>query len=63
METKQINLVDKIMNYESGSMSNIDTINFFQYLIDTGICWTLQGHYGRQANYFIEQGICIINHS
>ena len=33
-------------------------IQAWQYLIDTGACWTLQGFYGRNAQVLIEQGIC-----
>lgn len=30
----------------------------WQYLIDTGTCWKLQGWFGRTANQLIEQGLC-----
>ena len=33
-------------------------IQAWQFLIDTGACWTLQGFYGRNAQALIEQGIC-----
>ena len=30
----------------------------WQYLIDTGLAWRLQGSFGRQAMAMIEQGVC-----
>ena len=33
-------------------------IEAWQYLIDTGMAWTLQGSFGRMARDLIEQGIC-----
>lgn len=33
-------------------------VSAWQYLIDTGHAWTLQGWYGRTARNLIEQGIC-----
>ena len=52
-------LVDKIMDWESGMMTDEEEIiNFFQELIDSGKAWTLQGHYGRTATALIEAGHC-----
>lgn len=33
-------------------------IQAWQYLIDTGMAWTLQGWFGRQAEALIEAGYC-----
>jgi len=33
------------------------SIEAWQYLVDTGLCWTLQGWFGRTATSLIEQGI------
>ena len=35
-------------------------ISAWQQLIDTGTCWKLQGWFGRQARYLIEEGICFL---
>ena len=52
------NLVNQIMSYESGEMSDDEQIKFFQELINTGLAWSLQGHYGRVASSMIEAGLC-----
>jgi hypothetical protein len=51
-------MVDKIIRYENGEMNDIETVEFFQELIDSGLAWNLQGHYGRVANTLIEEGLC-----
>lgn len=33
-------------------------IEAWQHLIDTGLCWQLQGFFGRAATALIEQGVC-----
>ena len=33
-------------------------IEAWQYLIDTGICWQLQGFFGRTAMDLLERGVC-----
>jgi len=50
--------VDKIIAYESGELSDEETIELFQSLINDGTAWQLQGTYGRQANALIEAGLC-----
>jgi len=38
---------------------NVEQFNqAWQHLIDTGLCWTLQGWFGRQAQEFIASGRC-----
>lgn len=34
-----------------------EQIEAWQYLVDTGMAWTLQGFFGRQARAMIDQGI------
>ena len=40
------------------SESDEQEIEAWQYLIDTGMAWTLQGYFGRVAEALIEQEIC-----
>ena len=35
-----------------------EVIDAWQYLIDTGIVWQLQGSMGRMASQLIESGVC-----
>ena len=61
---KSRNLVGDIMAYESGEMTGEEeVVEFFQYLVDTGLAWTLQGHYGRFAAHLIERGLVTQNES
>lgn len=38
--------------------TKVEQIEAWQYLIDTGLAWTLQGWFGRTAAALIEQGVC-----
>lgn len=48
------NLVDYIIEYESGNLEEEDMIKLFAYLVKTGEAWKLQGHYGRTAKTLID---------
>ena len=52
------NTVDFIVDYEAGVLSEEEVIEGFQKLIDNGIVWSLQGHYGRTAATLIDAGLC-----
>jgi len=55
-------LTSLIIKYEeTDEMGLEETVSFFQRLIDTGLAWNLQGHYGRTANALIEEGLCSLN--
>jgi hypothetical protein len=48
--------IDKIMAYESGELDEGEMLELFQELVESGLAWKLQGHYGRTANLLIENG-------
>ena len=50
-------LVDYIIEYESGTLTDKDTLELFAKLIKSGDAWTLQGCYGRTAKTLIDNGL------
>ena len=52
------NHVDNLIRYEQGDLSGDEIVEMFQGLIDTGLVWHLQGHYGRTAKVLIKTGYC-----
>jgi hypothetical protein len=47
-----------VENFFDEDYEREDIIAAWQYLIDTGLCWELQGSYGRQAAELIRAGVC-----
>lgn len=50
-------LVDQIIEFESGELSEDEVIELFQELVNSGQAWSLQGFYGRTAQALIEAGL------
>lgn len=48
-----------IIAYEQGELTEEETIELFQSLVDSGFAWKLKGHYGRMAMNFIEAGFVV----
>jgi hypothetical protein len=51
-----MDLIDKIIAYESGELTDQQLVYFFAELVKSGDAWTLQGHYGRTAAALIDAG-------
>ena len=51
-------LSSKIVAYEQDELNGLEIIELFQELIDNGMAWKLQGHYGRMAMDLIEEKMC-----
>ena len=51
---------DFVMAYEMGELDDEAVITGFQDLIDSGLAWQLQGHYGRTAKALIEAKYCTL---
>jgi hypothetical protein len=55
-----MDVVGKIIEFESGEMDEEQVIELFQELVDTGMAWQLQGSYGRAAADLIEAGLVTV---
>ena len=49
--------VGLIIDFEGGEISQDNFLNLFSDLIKSGMCWNLQGFYGRTATNLIENNI------
>ena len=50
--------MDNLIAYENGELDEEETLDLFQELINSGLAWSLQGHYGRTAKHLLEVGLC-----
>jgi len=49
-----VGIAEKFIEAESEEQ----VIEAWQFLIDSGLAWKLQGFFGRTASHLIEEGIC-----
>ena len=55
---KKFDALDFIMAYEGGEIETEEQmIEGFQGLVNSGVVWSLQGHYGRLAAELIHRGL------
>jgi len=52
-----LRLVDRLIAYEEGQLSEDQEMALFEHLVQTGTCWQLQGHYQRVAATLLEAGL------
>jgi len=48
--------ISTLIAYESGELTDAETINFFADLVKTKMAWGLQGSYNRMAEAMITAG-------
>lgn len=58
---KNMTLINKIIAFENGVLSDDEIISLFQELLDTGMVWNLQGFYGRTAQRLIDSNLIFKN--
>lgn len=51
-----MNLTKRIIAYELGDLDGAEALQLFSDLVKTGMVWGLQGHYGRTAQYLMDNG-------
>ena len=52
-----MDIISAIIMHEQDQLNEEETLELFQELVNKGMAWTLQGHYGRTAAYLLEAGL------
>jgi len=51
--------INELIDWEAGQLNADHEARMFQYLVDTGLVWRLQGAYGRRAEALLAEGTII----
>ena len=54
---EMMSLMERVIAYETEHHDLEWIVQFFADLIATGLAWQLQGHYGREAKAYIDNGL------
>jgi hypothetical protein len=55
-----MDIVSQITAYEMGELDDIQAVELFQELVNSGMAWQLQGSYGRTAMGLIDAGLVFL---
>jgi hypothetical protein len=47
-----------VEGFDGEPHDEVELVEAWQFLIDTGLAWTLQGWFGRAASDLIDAGLC-----
>ena len=56
-----MDLVEQLAAWTEGKLTEDETVDLFQQLVDTGQAWTLDGHTSRTATDLIEAGLVTVD--
>ena len=62
MSKKSTDIVGKIMAFEQGELENEQVYALFQFLLDSGMIYSLQGSYQRMAEDLLLAGVIEMPH-
>lgn len=51
-----MDITSQIIAYEQGELDQDEVVALFQALVDSGLAWQLQGHYGRTTAHLLQIG-------
>jgi len=52
-----MDVTNAVIAYEQGELEEVEVLDLFQKLVDSGLAWQLQGSYGRMAAQLIDIGL------